>query len=96
MVKLKLTICSGSKKFIYISIIRSGYIEKLNKINEYVKTICYIATSDFCSNISLMEGKNNYINGDNILNHTFGIFQDITLIQFVTIKLKECLHFFFK
>ena len=55
------------KNIIKFPIIISGNIDKLNTSSGYFKDICYTATSDDGTDISLSDRKNEYINGDNII-----------------------------
>jgi len=65
--KLNLTICEGTKISINIPIDINGNIDKLNISSGYFNDICYAATSDDGTDISLQDRKNEYIDGDNII-----------------------------
>ena len=65
--KLNLTICEGTKISINIPIDINGNIDKLNISSRYFNDICYAATSDDGTDISLQDRKNEYIDGDNII-----------------------------
>ena len=64
---MNLTICEGTKISINIPIEIIGNIDKLNISSGYFNDICYAATSDDGTDISLQDRKNEYINGDNII-----------------------------
>ena len=67
LVKLNLTVCGDTKILLNIPIIISENIDKLNTSSGYFKDICYSATSDDGTDISLLDRKNDYIKGDNII-----------------------------
>ena len=65
--KLNLTICESKNIFIYIPIEIVGNIDKLNTSSGYFNDICYTATTDAGTDISLNDRKNEYFEGDNII-----------------------------
>ena len=58
---LNLSICEKSKISIYVPIIVTENIDKLNSSSGYYNDICYIATSDSGTDISLKDRKNEFI-----------------------------------
>ena len=65
--KLNLTICKDTKVSINIPIEISGNIDKFNTSSGYYNDICYVATSEDGTDISLKDRKNEYIEGDNLI-----------------------------
>jgi len=65
--KLNLTICENTKITINVPIKIFDNIDKLNTSSGYFRDICYVATSNYGTDISLQDRKNEYINGDNII-----------------------------
>ena len=64
LVKLDLSICSGLKIYRTININISGNIDKYNKTSPYYNDICYIADSDYGTDISLKDRKEDYIDNN--------------------------------
>ena len=58
---LNLSICEKSKISIYVPFIVTENIDKLNSSSGYYNDICYIATSDSGTDISLKDRKNEFI-----------------------------------
>ena len=65
--KLNLDICKKTKISINVPFEINGNKDKLNTSSGYFNDICYAATSDDGTDISLQDRKNEYINGDNII-----------------------------
>ena len=62
--KLNLSTCADTKVILSIPIIISENIDKLNSSSGYFNDICYIATSDSGTDISLKDRKKEYIEGN--------------------------------
>ena len=67
LVKLNLTICQNTKISINVPFEISGNVDKFNTSSAYFNDICYDAISDNNTDISLIDRKNEYIEGDNII-----------------------------
>ena len=63
LIKLALSVCSNTKVDIYIPIVIEENLDKLNTSSGYFNDICYVASSDIGTDISLKDRKNEYING---------------------------------
>ena len=64
---MNLTICENTKISINVPFEINGNKDKLNTSSGYFNDICYAATLDDGTDISLQDRKNEYINGDNII-----------------------------
>ena len=64
---MNLTICENTKISVNIPFEINGNKDKLNTSSGYFNDICYAATLDDGTDISLQDRKNEYINGDNII-----------------------------
>ena len=64
LVKLDLSICSGLKIYRTIRTNLTGIIDKYNKTSPYYNDICYIADSDYGTDISLKDRKEDYIDNN--------------------------------
>ena len=62
--KLNLSICSGLKIHRIISANLTENIDKYNKTSPYYNDICYIADSDYGTDISLKDRKEDYIDNN--------------------------------
>jgi len=65
--KLNLTICENTKISINIPYEINGNVDKYNTSSGYFNDICYVATSNDGTDISLQDRKNEYMDGDNII-----------------------------
>ena len=65
--KLNITVCENTKIILNIPIEIDDNIDKLNTSSGYYNDICYTTTSNHGTDISLLDRKNEYINGDNII-----------------------------
>ena len=65
--KLNLTVCENATLYINIPYEINGNIDKFNTSSGYFNDICYVATSNDGTDISLKDRKNEYIEGDNII-----------------------------
>ena len=64
LIKLDLSICSNLKIERVISINITGNIDKYNKSSPYYNDICYIVDSDYGTDISLLDRKEEYANNN--------------------------------
>ena len=88
LVKLNLTVCENSKISINIPYEINDNIDKFNTSSGYYNDICYSATTNDGTDISLSDRKNEYIEGDNIICQENC---DFTTYNFTTKKAKcEC------
>ena len=76
LVKLNLTICGGSKISIVIPLVLKDNLDKLNTSSGYYNDICYTATSEDGTDISLKDRKNDFANNDNIVCQEGCIFSE--------------------
>ena len=74
--KLNLSVCRNAKISINIPLEINGNIDKLNTSSGYFNEICYTATTDDGTDISLNDRKNEYIKGDNIICQEDCIFSE--------------------
>ena len=65
--KLNLKVCEDTKILINIPVEINDNIDKLNTSSGYFNDICYTATSNDGTDISLKDRKKEYIEGDNII-----------------------------
>ena len=91
--KLNLTeICGDNKIFLSIPIELSESLDKLNSKSGYYNDICYTATSDSGTDISLKDRKREYINGNKTVcqdNCDFSEYNYITKKVNCSCKVKE-------
>ena len=62
--KLNLTVCTGMKADVYIPVKINDDIEKYNSSSDYYNDVCSKTTSEFGTDISLTDRKNNFINNN--------------------------------
>ena len=62
--KLNLSVCENSKVSLSVPVILSESLDKLNSSSAYYNDICYTATSDSGTDISLKDRKNEFIEGN--------------------------------
>ena len=60
--QLNLSVCQDSKIFLFVPVITSDSLDKLNSSSEYYNDICYTIKSDYGTDISLNDRKNEYVN----------------------------------
>ena len=64
LIKLNLSVCQNSKISLFIPIIITENLDKLNASSGYFNDICYIATSDSGTDISLEDRKKDFIDNN--------------------------------
>ena len=64
LIKLNLTVCKDSKIEISIPVVLTDDIDKINPASEYYNNICYTYTSEYGTDISLSDRKNNFVNNN--------------------------------
>ena len=67
LVRLNISECRNSKIFISMPMELNGNIDKYNSSSDYYNSKCYTSTSDSGTDISLIDRKNELINGDEIV-----------------------------
>ena len=67
LIKLNLTVCGDSKISLFIPMELSENIDKLNSSSGYYNDICYTATSESGTDISLKDRKKEYIEGNKVV-----------------------------
>ena len=64
LIKLNLTVCENSRISLSVPVTISENLDKLNTSSGYYNDICYTATSDSGTDISLKDRKNEFIKGN--------------------------------
>ena len=64
LVKLNLSYCENSKVNIFYPIIITDSIDKMNSSSDYYNNLCYTATSDSGTDITLKDRKDEFINNN--------------------------------
>ena len=64
LIKLNLSICENSQISLSVPVVLSENLDKLNSSSGYYNDICYTATSDSGTDISLKDRKNEFIEGN--------------------------------
>ena len=67
LIKLDLSFCQNSKINLFVPVVISESIDKLNSSSGYYNDICYTATSDSGTDIILKDRKNEFIEGNKTL-----------------------------
>ena len=64
LIKLNLTVCSGTKIKLSIPVLLTEEIDIINPYSKFYNDICYTYTSDVGTDISLSDRKNNFVNNN--------------------------------
>ncbi|MBO6244164.1 MAG: hypothetical protein J6O41_06350, partial [Clostridia bacterium] len=76
LVRLNLTVCEKSEIFLSVPVIISESLDKLDSNSGYYTDICYTATSDSGTDISLKDRKKDFIEGNKAICQDDCQFQD--------------------